>query len=99
MLLDEIYGSCWKLLSLAGTSPPIADQLQPIMKDFFNNLDGKIIEITEAQDVTGGYQTWFTEHIGVGHVVVVRPDFYVFGHAHVREVNTLLDSLRAALIA
>lgn len=34
------------------------------------------VQITQAQDVTGDWATWFKEEIG-SEVVLVRPDFFV----------------------
>jgi hypothetical protein len=35
--------------------------------------------------------------MGLDHAVLVRPDFYVFGHAQMIKVNALVADLRATM--
>lgn len=94
MLFDHVHGHGWKLLSLE----PIEHLLSQTSRDFFGRLlGGKCVRISTAEDVSGEYSQWFSNDMGPDHVALIRPDFYVFGHAPAPEVNDLVLALRAKL--
>jgi predicted short-subunit dehydrogenase-like oxidoreductase (DUF2520 family) len=91
-LFDEVFGHGWILLSM---QPDFSQaSLDAEAHDFFiNRLAGKCISITARQDLTGEYSSWFAEEMQVGHVVLIRPDFYVFGHCSSTEASSLVKEL------
>lgn len=68
------------------------------MGDFFQRvLGGRCICISDQEDCAGEYREWFGNEMGLDHAVLVRPDFYVFGHAQMSKVNALVADLRATM--
>lgn len=93
---DDVHGYGWRLVTMSQSR--LEDLLTEESRDFFlRRLGGKCVNITPAEDITGEYQQWFCEDLGRDDVVLVRPDFYNFGHASVEEVNDLVQSLHAKL--
>jgi hypothetical protein len=93
---DQIYGYGWRLVTMS----PVP--LESLLNDearhlFIDRLSGKCINIKPEEDITGEYSEWFEKDLGQDHVVLIRPDFYNFGHAHVSEVNTLVGQLRSKM--
>lgn len=95
-LFDKVHGYGWRLLNFGADSA--TDMLSEESKAFFIRiLGGKCISVAPEQDFEGEYQSWFTDNLGLDHVVLIRPDFYVFGHAPAQEVNGLVEQLREML--
>lgn len=93
---DQIYGYGWRLVTM--DPAPLETLLTEESRQFFlQHLSGRCINITPQEDITGEYARWFNEDLGDGHVVLIRPDFYNFGHAPATEVNQLVADLRAKL--
>lgn len=94
--LDQIYGYGWRLVTMS--SAPLETLLDDPARAFFiDGLSGKCINIKPEEDVTGEYSEWFGKDLGQDHVVVIRPDFYNFGHAHISDVNALVGLLRCKM--
>ena len=92
---DDVYGYGWRLVSF-GTD--IEASLSSASKTFFlQNLGGICVNVTQQADSSGEYRKWFECDLGVDHVVLVRPDFYVFGHVHRSQVDCLVDELRSKM--
>lgn len=64
---------------------------------FAGTLGGKCISVSSGEDVKGEYRRWFEEDMGLDHAVLIRPDFYVFGHAPKSQVNALVQELRSKM--
>lgn len=95
-LFDEVHGYGWMLLNLGDTSA--MSQMSDVSCRFFGDvLGGKCVSISPSEDTEGEYHDWFDTHMGLDHVVLIRPDFYVFGHAAVTEVDGLVEDLRRKL--
>jgi len=77
---------------------PIDSQLSGDSRDFFMTaLGGKCVNITRVEDVEGEYRVWFPIDTRLDGVVLVRPDFYIFGRASVGQVNGLVHDLRVKM--
>jgi len=95
-LFDEVHGYGWRLLTLDDST--IEESISPDSRDFFfRALGGKCISIMDEQDSEGEYREWFKGHMGLDHVILIRPDFYVFGHAPKGDVEGLVRELRTKL--
>ncbi|KAM0791526.1 hypothetical protein ACM66B_005976 [Microbotryomycetes sp. NB124-2] len=93
VLFDQAYGSGWVLLNLGDKS--VEADLAPAQRAFFvENLGGKCIALSKAADYAGEYQRWFEESMTADSVVLVRPDFYVFGSTPVEKVSELVSRLQ-----
>lgn len=58
------------------------------------------MNISPSEDVDGedgGYAEWFKNYMNLDDVVLIRPDFYVFGHCRVAQANTLVQQLQAKI--
>lgn len=74
---DEVCANgCFVLL---GTNGDPETALQPHAKEIWKRLGGKSVHVGSAQcrDLEGIYERWLAQ-AGIG-VVLVRPDYYVFG--------------------
>ncbi len=87
-----MHGYGWFLLSPSRT-PVLSAESTAF---FVDTLGGKIVSVSLEEDVEGGYAAWF-DGLGSDQVVLVRPDFYVFGHAAMPEVDALVGELQAKL--
>ncbi|MCC6788824.1 MAG: bifunctional 3-(3-hydroxy-phenyl)propionate/3-hydroxycinnamic acid hydroxylase [Hyphomonadaceae bacterium] len=77
-LLDEFIGAGRFVLLAQGADPATA--LSPAAKAMWGALDGVSVSLGSTYgDVTGAYQAWF-ERLNA-RVVLVRPDFQIFGTA------------------
>ena len=93
---DDIHGYGWRLVVLG--AQPEALRLSVENYRFFSSaLAGKVVYISEEDDITGGYREWFEGHMGHDCTVLVRPDFYVFGHSPCSGVDDLVNDLRSKL--
>ncbi|KAM0755124.1 FAD/NAD(P)-binding domain-containing protein [Meredithblackwellia eburnea MCA 4105] len=96
ILFDKLFGSGWVIISLAQEN--VEDNLEPDLLDYFTGeLQGKIIRLTREQDRDGLYHEWFAGKMAGSNVVLVRPDFYVFGHSRVEDVSGLVAQLKSKL--
>ncbi len=91
--LDDLVGRGFALLS-RGSDPVLA--LTPPMKAFWDEIGGVSAgfgPLGTVEDVSGVFLRWFDE-IGA-EVVLVRPDFYIFGTAcDLGAAQDLVSSLR-----
>jgi len=78
-LFDDVVGRGFVLLARGGDV-----ELTDPARDFLASIGGRIVTIAQdgtppgaVIDVDGAYRDWFAEHDAT--VVLVRPDFYVFG--------------------
>ena len=95
-LFDEVFGYGWILLTIS--EDPLEAQLDPVSHRFFcEDLKGKCISIRPEQDHEAEYQRWFATAMRPGDVVLIRPDFYVFGHCPQKDLDTLLRDLRTKI--
>lgn len=79
-------------------STPLDSLLDDKMRSFFlEGLGGKCVNIARENDVTGEYTEWFERDLGKDHVVLIRPDFYNFGHTEVSDVNALVGLLKSKM--
>lgn len=93
---DQVHGYGWRLVSMS--TVPLDGLLDEQSREFFlSRLNGKCVNIKPEEDTTGEYTRWFEQDLGADHVVLVRPDFYNFGHVHVDEVNALVSQLRSKM--
>lgn len=92
---DKVHGYGWVLLTFGDTSCDAS--LSGRSRDWFlDTLGGKCVSVSASEDTGGEYADWFAGSLGNG-VVLVRPDFYVFGHRPVESVNGLVDELRSKM--
>jgi hypothetical protein len=84
---DAVHGYGWMLVTMEKTPDLTGDAAA-----FFKTLGGKGVSISADED-DGEYAEWFAS-IG-NDVVLVRPDFYVFGHGP--DANKLVDELRGMM--
>jgi flavoprotein hydroxylase len=93
---DDVVGRGFTLLSPLGDP---AARLGPELADFFASLGGIAAHVAPGgpvDDVRGSYARWFREHDTA--VVLVRPDFHVFGSApSIDGAAGLVAALRDAL--
>lgn len=94
-LFDEVFGYGWKVISMTCSEPLAA--ARPDLRSFFKSLGGKEAYIPPESDITGDYRDWFTTCLSPDAVVVVRPDFYVYGHAPIQAIDDLLEGLQRRL--
>lgn len=95
-LFDAVHGYGWVLLNLGDTS--VDSKLSRESRQFFTDvLGGKCISISSSQDYHGEYHAWFGNRMGLDHVVLIRPDFYVFGHVTTDKVDELVQELRTKM--
>ncbi len=95
-LFDDVHGYGWFLLAYGNKS--VESQLLDEDREFFlDGLKGQCVNISAEEDVSGEYRDWFADHMELDSVVLIRPDFYIFGHAPSAEVNGLVQDLRKKL--
>lgn len=97
-LFDEVHGCGWQLLNLG----PVSTEhlLSGEARAFFcGDLGGQCISVTSEEDVSGEYSQWFADSMGLDQVVLIRPDFYVFGHASASDVNALVQQLKTKMVS
>jgi hypothetical protein len=92
-LLDEATGTGFVLLALD------ADPAALLGEDetrYLREIGAALVRIDAASDPDGTYRAWFQSH-GCS-VVLVRPDFYVFGTGEARnDTRALVNRLRTGL--
>ena len=95
-MFDAVHGYGWRLVSFGPDS--VGLKLSSASAELFLGiLGGKCVHITPEQDQDGQYMGWFENQLGADHVVLIRPDFYVFGHAPSQEIDGLVEDLRDKL--
>lgn len=95
-LFDDIVGGGFVLLTLGAD---VASGLSDAAREFLRSIGGRIVTIAEdgkapgaVIDVDGSYREWFGEN-GC-RVVLVRPDFYIFGtEQEISAAEQLVDDL------
>lgn len=93
-LFDDLYGYGWFLIIMAENEDSLPESLHAQQRDFFcTQIGGKIISISPRQDYDGQYRAWFADEMDPDSVVLVRPDFYIFGHCPLRDVNRMVSEL------
>ena len=93
---DTIHGYGWVLLTFGGE--PCDGFLTGDAREWFlNRLGGKCLNVSPTEDADGEYAEWFANSLGKDNAVLVRPDFYVFGHSPVQSVNGLVDELQSKM--
>lgn len=93
---DQIHGYGWRLVTMSPV--PLENLLEADAREFFvDNLAGKCVNIRPDEDVSGEYEQWFQRDLGQDHVVLIRPDFYIFGHTEVADVNMLVRQLQSKM--
>lgn len=97
-LLDDIIGSGWTLMSRV---PIHRLELSPSHSSFLSALGVRTLHITQAEvaeaviDIDADVTRWLD---GLdSDVVLVRPDFYVYGIAWRSDAGALVESLRQQL--
>jgi 3-(3-hydroxy-phenyl)propionate hydroxylase len=94
-LFDDVVSGGWQLIGL--DVDPMAD-VPPDLHDWFDGLGATAATVSAngtVRDIDGSYRAWFADHDCT--VVLVRPDFYIFGTGGPSDVPRLLGSLRADL--
>lgn len=95
-MFDGVHGYGWRLVSFGPDS--VGFKLSSASAEqFLGTLGGKCVHIMPGQDQDGEYMGWFGNQLGADHVVLIRPDFYVFGHASAQELDGLVENLRDKL--
>ncbi|WP_067839337.1 bifunctional 3-(3-hydroxy-phenyl)propionate/3-hydroxycinnamic acid hydroxylase [Nocardia lijiangensis] len=94
-LCDDLIGGGWTLMtSVAPDQLPLDDDQHALLR----HMDTRIVHLTRAKvpgaviDIDADLTRWLARHRA--DVVLVRPDFYVFGAARVDHAGELVDSLR-----
>lgn len=97
-LFDSVHGYGWQILNLGAKS---AESLlsEEARAFFIDQLNGKCVCISHDEDNEGEYKEWLAQHMAIDHFVLVRPDFYVFGHASAEDINKLVGELQAKITA
>ncbi|MFE4757924.1 bifunctional 3-(3-hydroxy-phenyl)propionate/3-hydroxycinnamic acid hydroxylase [Streptomyces mirabilis] len=100
-LADDVTGTGWALLSRrSGLTEILSDE----QRDFLARIGARVLHVTRADidrpdtalDLDATYARWFDRL--QADVVLVRPDYYVFGTApDVASAPHLVDALRAAV--
>lgn len=91
---DDLFGWGFQLL---GRDHDPAAALDARQRGFLESIGCVVATLSRQNDPTGAYGRFFRDH-DVG-VVLVRPDFVVFGAAEsAAQAGSLVDRLRAALI-
>ncbi|MFD4602997.1 bifunctional 3-(3-hydroxy-phenyl)propionate/3-hydroxycinnamic acid hydroxylase [Streptomyces sp. NPDC058464] len=96
--LDDVVGTGWTLLSRV---PPATLGLSGEQLSWLDTLNARTIQVTRAKvpgaviDLDAVATRWFDELDA--DVVLVRPDFYVYGASRVDGVKGLVESLRRQL--
>ncbi|KAK4047063.1 hypothetical protein OIV83_005626 [Microbotryomycetes sp. JL201] len=93
VLFDEAFGYGWMLLSL-GRQTVEAQLAQPQHEFFVGRLGGKFIALDQGMDIDGEYHRWFETSMTADSVVLIRPDFYVFGSERAGAANELVCQLQ-----
>ncbi|BEI84608.1 hypothetical protein CcaverHIS002_0500090 [Cutaneotrichosporon cavernicola] len=91
-LFHDVHGHGWFLLSF-GSQVEISEASSEFFVDV---LGGKCVTVSPQEDVKGEYAAWF-DRLGKDQVVLIRPDFYVFGHTALVDVDTLVGELRTKM--
>jgi hypothetical protein len=95
--LDSAYGTGWRLLcfTVDGRAPSFAaDSARAFLE---GDLGGRIVTLRLDDDVTGDYARWLTDELDDAEVVLVRPDFIVWGYGALADAGGLVDGLRGQL--
>lgn len=82
---DVVVGQGWMLLG-AGSEDPAEALRKNTRADFEDLFDGKAFHfggLDGVKDMSGRYMDWFSKN--QAYAVLVRPDFYIYGIAKVRE--------------
>lgn len=96
---DDVVGAGWQLICRKAA---VEQTLSARHQDLLTTLRARVIHVSRAittgdaaVDLDGIYASWFRELDA--DVIIVRPDFYVFGVASQTGVGPLLDSLAEQL--
>lgn len=95
-LYDDVVGGDWQL---TGWETDPAVQISDADLDWFASIGGRVCAVGgdgPVRDVDGAYRRWFEER-GCS-LVLVRPDFYVFGVGTSDDGPHLITSLRGMLV-
>ncbi len=94
-LLDDVVGRGFMVLSSAGDPRAVLDDEHVALLE---GLDARCVSLDQVRDVDGRLTAWFTDNDV--EVVVVRPDFYVFGAGRsLGDLPALCDDLRVRIPA
>lgn len=80
---------------------PEQSQLTGTASKFFEGqLEGKVINLSASDDVSGEYAEWFETELEGNKAVIWRPDFIVYGAAKDAEgIEALVEGLRKKIAA
>jgi hypothetical protein len=91
---DDIYGSGWTLLTRTATEVHLAGPDAA----FFAAIGGRVVSITETEDIEGTYREFFK--VNELAAIIYRPDFRIFGTAaEDAEIPALVSRLHDRLSA
>jgi 2-polyprenyl-6-methoxyphenol hydroxylase-like FAD-dependent oxidoreductase len=93
---DDLIGGGWMVLS---RKPDVTTLLSAEQRRFLDRIGARVIHVSRARmrtpdsviDLDGDYLQWFNELSA--QVVLVRPDFYVFGAGAASDLPDLVDTL------
>ena len=94
-LFDDVVGKGWQLLMRSSGKAMVLDQTSMQFIEDFAVAVADFGPGGETEDLDGVYGAWF-DRLGAV-VVLVRPDFYVFGTSSVEDVNALLFAAQTAI--
>ncbi|MDM0032406.1 bifunctional 3-(3-hydroxy-phenyl)propionate/3-hydroxycinnamic acid hydroxylase [Variovorax sp. J22P271] len=101
LLEDLFYQDGWMVVSVSGRPEKYLSQEQTarleVLGTRFVHLGEKDGSGVDAVDIDGKYRAFFELH--QCEVMVVRPDFYVFGAGRVADLPRIVDQLFAQLAA
>jgi 2-polyprenyl-6-methoxyphenol hydroxylase-like FAD-dependent oxidoreductase len=94
---DDVVGKGWQILTL---DEPLAPSLSDRQRSVLKRIGARMVAFGAAgepvQDIDGDYRAYM-DALGV-RLLIIRPDFYVFGAAKaVSEGKFLIDQLEAGL--
>jgi hypothetical protein len=91
---DDIYGSGWTLFTRTATDVHLAGPDAA----FFAAIGGRVVSITETEDIEGTYREFFK--VNELAAIIYRPDFRIFGTAtEDAEIPALVSRLHDRLSA
>lgn len=94
-LFDDVIGSGWQLLIRSNDKPAELNQASLRLVEDFSVVVADFGPGGDTDDLEGVYGDWFDRL--EAEVVLIRPDFYVFGTSNCANINALLQAAECAI--